>query len=383
MRSAAAGAGLLHPLTLASGAVLVLNDHLLKCCYPGVLSGKLSDFAGIVLMPVFLQAGYELAMARFGGRTPSRAASNRALAAAIAATCAVFGLCELWAPADTAYRVGLGVLQWPFFALATLVSEASLPALRPVQATMDPSDLFALTMAPVAWLVGRHPNSEQRSRAALAFHAALAAAALPTPAQAQAPPGDEIGPAAPAGSHLHDGFFLNFEGGAGFLLVDSTASISNGFQQRIPSSSADIVFPAAALELGGTLRGSGIALGGRLFMARCARPVTEIAGERFESPLVLQVLELSAIAAYYPDPTSGLHFSTGIGWLGLEPKSTHGGGEMQRGPSTSLEAAHGFWIGRQWSLGAALRVTAAVLSGDTHGRTTLLLPALYATLSLH
>ena len=40
---------LLHPLWLGSLALLVLNDHVLKGAglLPGVLTGKLSDFAGV------------------------------------------------------------------------------------------------------------------------------------------------------------------------------------------------------------------------------------------------------------------------------------------------------------------------------------------------
>src|SRR5690606_28492776 len=56
---------LLHPVTLLSLVVLVLNDHWLKRVAPSVLSGKLSDFAGLVLAPLVLHASYEgLSVAR-------------------------------------------------------------------------------------------------------------------------------------------------------------------------------------------------------------------------------------------------------------------------------------------------------------------------------
>ena len=49
---------LLHPLWLGSLAVLVLNDHVLKGSglLPGVVTGKLSDFAGLVVAPALLAA---------------------------------------------------------------------------------------------------------------------------------------------------------------------------------------------------------------------------------------------------------------------------------------------------------------------------------------
>ena len=39
-----------------SVAVLVLNDHVLKSLWPGVVSGKISDFAGLFAFPLFFSA---------------------------------------------------------------------------------------------------------------------------------------------------------------------------------------------------------------------------------------------------------------------------------------------------------------------------------------
>src|SRR5262245_49551402 len=49
---------LLHPLWVFSLGVLLLNDHYLKGSgvLPGWLTGKLSDFAGLVVAPVLLAA---------------------------------------------------------------------------------------------------------------------------------------------------------------------------------------------------------------------------------------------------------------------------------------------------------------------------------------
>ncbi|MBX6723359.1 MAG: hypothetical protein IRY92_09020, partial [Dactylosporangium sp.] len=47
-------AWLAHPVTLAAVVVLVVNDHLLKDAYPGLVTGKLSDVAGLVLAPAVL-----------------------------------------------------------------------------------------------------------------------------------------------------------------------------------------------------------------------------------------------------------------------------------------------------------------------------------------
>ncbi|MBB1284794.1 hypothetical protein HRH25_10465 [Flavisolibacter sp. BT320] len=44
---------LLHPLFVGSLALLLLNDFYLKYAYPGFLTGKLSDFAGLIVLPIF------------------------------------------------------------------------------------------------------------------------------------------------------------------------------------------------------------------------------------------------------------------------------------------------------------------------------------------
>src|SRR5690606_8292496 len=48
-----AGDGLLHPAPLAAIGLLLLNDHWLKAAFPGSITGKLSDFAGLAFFPLF------------------------------------------------------------------------------------------------------------------------------------------------------------------------------------------------------------------------------------------------------------------------------------------------------------------------------------------
>jgi hypothetical protein len=47
---------LLHPLFLAALVTLLLNDWVFKSAWPGLLTGKLSDFAGLIVAPVFICA---------------------------------------------------------------------------------------------------------------------------------------------------------------------------------------------------------------------------------------------------------------------------------------------------------------------------------------
>jgi hypothetical protein len=148
--TSAPGAGLLHPIPLMAIAVLVVNDHALKPAFGNALTGKLSDAAGLVFFPLFLQALVELAQsaARASWR-PSRAV----IAACAVLTAVTFAATNLAEPAAELYRHGLGLLQWPFRAVAAGAAGAGVPGPTPVQHTLDPTDLLALPFAGLAlWL---------------------------------------------------------------------------------------------------------------------------------------------------------------------------------------------------------------------------------------
>lgn len=116
-----------HPLFWAALALLLLNDHWLKGAgvLPGWLTGKLSDFAGLLVAPVLLSA---LFVAR----------SRRTRAMAFTLVCGWFTAANLFAPvaaATGALGAWLG-LSWSFW--------------------VDPTDLVALAIVPVAWQVAAH-----------------------------------------------------------------------------------------------------------------------------------------------------------------------------------------------------------------------------------
>lgn len=139
MTSPTPGGGLLHPGALVAVGVLVLNDHFLKAAFPGFVTGKLSDFAGLAFFPLFLQAGMEWLGAPV---------SRRVLLASCVATAAVFAGVKTVPVMHTAYEVGLGLLQLPFRALAG--GSGGRVALQ-----MDATDLIALPAVGLAWWWGR------------------------------------------------------------------------------------------------------------------------------------------------------------------------------------------------------------------------------------
>ena len=124
---------LLHPLTLVSLTLLVLNDHVLKHACPSAFTGKLSDVAGLVLFPLLLIAGREVLL-------PACAPSRAWVAVCVIATGVVFASIKLSPTAADLYRVALAVVQWPFRAVLAM----RVVPLAPVRHCMDPTDLLAL-----------------------------------------------------------------------------------------------------------------------------------------------------------------------------------------------------------------------------------------------
>ncbi|MEQ9499258.1 MAG: hypothetical protein RIT81_20410 [Deltaproteobacteria bacterium] len=145
MSPARPGDALLHPVPLAAIGVLLLNDHVLKAAYPGFVTGKLSDVAGLVFFPLFLVSAFEVVEARFVARWRPKPS---VLLVAVVATATMFSLVQIWAPATWLYRYGLGAVQWPFVAAAG-------GTFRPVVVMADPTDLVTVPAVLAAWWIGR------------------------------------------------------------------------------------------------------------------------------------------------------------------------------------------------------------------------------------
>lgn len=137
-------AALVHPVALVALALWMVNDHYLKRCHPGALSGKLSDVACLIVVPLLAVAAIELV----------RESSNRAIwIACITATGLVMATINLSDAAAFVYRWGLGVAHWPL----RVVLNRELVSVHPARLTMDPTDLLALPALLVpARLLRRH-----------------------------------------------------------------------------------------------------------------------------------------------------------------------------------------------------------------------------------
>ena len=129
-----------HPLCLAAIGLLLVNDHILKAAYPGWLTGKLSDFAWMIVFPVLLAALLSLI------RLPDRAARIAALSIAVVS----FVILQLYPPLGEAWISVFGGAHVP-----------------------DPADLIALPavlLAPLCW----RPTAPKRLALPLAIVACMA-----------------------------------------------------------------------------------------------------------------------------------------------------------------------------------------------------------------
>lgn len=133
--------GLLHPVALAALVLLVANDHVLKARYPGWLTGKLSDVAGMIVFPLVLAV-----LVRIVHR---RADPERVLAWSIAATMIGFALVKVWPVATHACAWAMGTLQNPLHP-------------RAVDLVCDPTDLLAVPFALIAWWLPSRSRSWPR-----------------------------------------------------------------------------------------------------------------------------------------------------------------------------------------------------------------------------
>ncbi|MGB5169637.1 MAG: hypothetical protein WBN35_10890 [Acidimicrobiia bacterium] len=133
----------INPYFPAALVVLIVNDHVLKAAYPGWLTGKASDFAGLIVFPLMILSAIDLL-------TPIPARRARMVAIAVfVATGAVFAAIQLHQGSADVYRVVLGYLQFPF--------RAAFGATRAVAVrhTADPSDLLGLAALGLSWMVFR------------------------------------------------------------------------------------------------------------------------------------------------------------------------------------------------------------------------------------
>jgi len=195
-------ATLAHPIVLLSIAILLINDHVLKANYPSWVTGKLSDFAGLLFFPILLSAILNIICRPLN-------ISSRPIAMA------VFGFTGIW----------FGLIKiHPLFGDLTETFLSGLLSMR-VQIICDPADLIALGMLLPAWKL-RATNEKQGSiKNRKLSYFALCAASIATLATSPVAPPPEV-------RHLivyektiytsldYDGIFYSDDGGQTWVKTD-------------------------------------------------------------------------------------------------------------------------------------------------------------------
>jgi hypothetical protein len=148
----------LHPMVLASLVVLVVNDHWGKARWPGLVTGKVSDIAGLVFFPVLL-AGL-LGLLFDGVCRVSRRGGDPAPVALVrwASLATAVGFTAVKSSPTVAawYSDALGWIQWPVRAAVALVTGGGVPDHTAIVVRADPWDLLTLPAVLVAlWAGGR------------------------------------------------------------------------------------------------------------------------------------------------------------------------------------------------------------------------------------
>ncbi|HEX5825479.1 MAG TPA: hypothetical protein VFY18_13555 [Candidatus Limnocylindrales bacterium] len=143
-------AALVHPVTLAALALLLVNDHVLKAAWPGWWTGKLSDVAALIVGPVAVAALWQLVRRR--ALVPHRGWWLPPAEAMIAiAFGAMFVAVKLDPTANEAYARLVGLLGWPIGLAGDLLAGRTVQALAPAPTVLDAGDLIALPAVAVGW----------------------------------------------------------------------------------------------------------------------------------------------------------------------------------------------------------------------------------------
>jgi hypothetical protein len=151
----AAGELLLHPVALCALVVVLVNDHILKPHAPSTLSGKASDFAGLIYFPLLIASVIEVT--RRLRRVEEWPTCIRQVVSISAVVGAAFAAIKLLPVAGDVYRAVIGFLMWPIWSFGQVVSGEGPAALSQANLVQDPWDLIALpcVLIPV-WIVSRY-----------------------------------------------------------------------------------------------------------------------------------------------------------------------------------------------------------------------------------
>ncbi|MBI5033144.1 MAG: hypothetical protein HZB51_21705 [Chloroflexi bacterium] len=308
---------LVHPITLLSIGLLLVNDHVLKVTSPSWLTGKLSDFAGLFFFPFLLAIALGFVFRRGSHKTIGWLA---------------FGITAIWFALIKTTTWGNGLTEEFVSRLVGV----------PVQIVLDPTDLIALSVLYPAW---RLWNRAEQARPTRLGWIALGVASLATLATSPLPPLPAVTSVASQDSKAYvlsyDSvpYAMSTDGGQTWTRVTSLPRI-NGHEVKMPmvlcdSPQTKICYRIASRE---QVEASGdggqtwhvawsIPIGRREFMARashCALTMAERCyGEMNLGPFDMTLSE--------PVGRNGLHtLIVALGTNGVLVRDPDGNWQMNR-----------------------------------------------------
>jgi hypothetical protein len=137
---------LLHPVALTAVAVMIMNDHYAKAHFSGMVTGKVSDFAGLVYFPLLVASLIDAGSRAIRGRA---ALSQGILVLSVAVTGIVFAFAKTTMLGAEAFRTTWTIINWPLRALMFGYASSCH-----VHFVADATDLVAVPMLLVAYFVG-------------------------------------------------------------------------------------------------------------------------------------------------------------------------------------------------------------------------------------
>ena len=126
------------------------NDHMFKAWFGNALTGKLSDVAGLAVVPLIPLCVYGLLCS---ARKRSPVHNILVLLTSLITVGGLFSAVNTLPMCSEAYQWSMAWVQWPFRALFQLVVDQPLPVVSPLAHTLDPTDLVALPALYIPWWV--------------------------------------------------------------------------------------------------------------------------------------------------------------------------------------------------------------------------------------
>jgi hypothetical protein len=161
----------------------------------------------------------------------------------------------------------------------------------------------------------------------------------------------------------HDGFMLQLELGPGYASLPGTA------EEAGTSTDVDVRGMSC---VGGTFVGGtpapGLVVGGATLGHVIYSPKMEVGGQEVDGygDDNLSLSLVGPFVQYYPDPSSGLNLRLALGFVWAKAMDDNIE-DAATGFGVNASLGHDWWVGDEWSLGMAARVTYAHVREESTG----------------